>query len=642
MIEDINKPTVEQSALTPPPMPTDTSKFILELRDSYTQMLNYNKQLLDSYLGISGGLNVTYNQLFDSLSNLKNKVDNISSSINTLTTTKDVEEFIKQLNELFTKGLDKESIKDLFGSEQIFDILKEELDIVNELAQTYKDQGIETFRKFIPSINNFFDQFKSIVEKMPAMITPEVGYNLNKIDNQLKAFNTTVKNAPFKSVLETVGSGIFGIEKAVVKAAGGMDLLKIALNVLAGSIKNIWSVITTHTSAVLGLGFWTLIKAAFAGIATLSNNVASLGSVFFALKDPINFARLAGMHFATSMAFLGRNLDEILNITGQAYKVGLISTRELGNKMSDSFVLNVAKMANTWDQFGRQMGLSFETFSAELMAMIGIFHNSLTGGVEKVFTDTAQTFMAINKQLMSNFFMTFQEFRTIFSNVFSNTLFLGRTAGKQMYENLVGMTAQIVSTFQTIAGQIKTIDQIVGNQFSFTKDHIITIFKEMNSAIGKTSWEMYYGILAMTGKLSTNLDASIAQALRADPFARFLSVIQMFKDTLGTELPTTFAAFIPGLEGLREYPGLVEKISVAFTNLKGQMDFSKEGSIAEFFKQAGLTADETLKLRQQMEVFGDPLKTLVNLVTKILNLLQSTLGRFASIGLSAVKLGGFK
>jgi uncharacterized protein YoxC len=599
----------------------ELSSFLYDIqKKSFTELVRGLEDLAKrstDLIGIYGStrkeLTSTQGKLQDLLNYLERDLTSLSSSAKTL-----VEAMIASFKQTIPEGtflakrieeLSKkfEEVKEKAPIEK----LKEFYEELEEIRETIGKAGeaLSRYNKDVASlilahisIGDQFEKFKNIASMLPSPLSNIViklaAFAKKIADTTLSLMNLT---GSFKIVAEFSRYirdliSIIGIGRATVAGVtmSILILLEIIRQLILGSVQ--------------------LTKAAMEAFGQLTFGVTSLRDFTLSLT------RTWSILYSTT---------DIIKKTGEVFSV----LRPVTSGFIDNFYRGVHGVSEATvefslvvDRVARGLGISAKELSSDLLSFATYFRFSIDSflkdgreGARKLL----RIWAGFNHELIQLANITGREFMSTFRPVFEQLMWLGETTTSNFYKRVREMVAAVSSEVQKMGGTI---------------DHTKTLLSTLSQAVQSATWDMYLGVLAATGRWTGTLDDMIAKAFTTEPVERMFEITRYFREIAkySAGLEKTWAYFIPPLRAAVErVPAMATKLGEVIESWMARMQVpgvTARESFIQALEQAGMTADQIEDVMLAVDALGDPLKMLVNLVQRLIDIVTSWFGLWRAAG----------
>jgi hypothetical protein len=504
----------------------------------------------------------------------------------------------KRIEELSKKF---EEIKDSASIEK-FEELYRELEKIREtigkmsaaFAQYNKD--IAALILAHVSINEQFEKFKNIVSALPSP--------LSNIITKLAAFA--------KKVADTVLSfaNLAGTFKVITE--------------FGNYIKELISIVSAGRATAAGVT--TAILALLEIIRQLILQSAQLTKAAIEAFGQLTFGVTSLRDFTLSLTRTWSILystTDIIEKTGEVFNV----LRPVTSSFINNFYDGVHRMSKATvefslviDRVARGLGISAKELSSDLLDFATYFRFSIDSFL-KEGREGARRLLRIwagfNNELIRLANVTGREFISTFKPAFEQLMWLGETTTSAFYKRVREMVVAVSSEVQKMGGTI---------------DHTKTLLSTLSQAVQSATWDMYLGVLAATGRWTGTLDDMIAKAFTTEPVERMFEITKYFREIAkySAGLEKTWAYFVPPLKAAVErVPAMATKLGEVIETWMARMQtpgVSARESFIQALEKAGMTADQIEDVMLAVDALGDPLKMIVNLLQRLLDIVTSWLG----------------
>jgi len=585
-------------------------KSVAELTESIDNFIKRAEELEGIYKGstVISEIVATKNNLQDLLNYLKKEdftklveeaKDNIEKMITSLKNVIPAGTIfakkIEDLSKTFTDIRDKVSIEKL---KEFYEELKKISEMIGKIGPAFAQYNKDIAALILAhvSINEQFEKFKNIVSALPSplsnVITKLAAFAKKAADTVLSFANLA---GTFKVITEF---GNYIKELVSIVSAGRATAAGMAAAVLA----------LLEIIRQLILQSAQLTKAAIEAFGQLTFGVTSLRDFTLSLT------RTWSILYSTT---------DIIEKTGEVFNV----LRPVTSSFIDNFYNGVHAISKATvefslviDRVARGLGISAKELSSDLLNFATYFRFSIDSFL-KEGREGARRLLRIwvgfNNELIRLANITGREFISTFKPAFEQLMWLGETATSGFYKRVREMVAAVSSEVQKMGGTI---------------DHTKTLLSTLSQAVQSATWDMYLGVLAATGRWTGTLDDMIAKAFTTEPVERMFEITKYFREIAkySAGLEKTWAYFVPPLKAAVErVPAMATKLGEVIELWMERMQtpgVSARESFIQALEKAGMTADQIEDVMLAVDALGDPLKMIVNLLQRLLDIVTSWLG----------------
>jgi hypothetical protein len=561
-----------------------------------------------------------------------------------------IEKFSENASAL-TKEIDKissssESLKSIYGEMAVSEYLKTLIKLRDEMVRgsqidIHDTRNLGAGRALDTSIANVkqlsaegeklsdtFDQ-KRLGDYATALKKVDLSFATMEIQNNLfskASQNLVQKSKALPGILGSIGekaaSGLASFSKT------GVELSQFGprLSGMVSGFKDFFKALPP--GGMLGPGALALVVEIFKlfrrGLALASSMTQALGPAAFTLRDLGDTLRnITGAGFSGVLAL--KDTESILKLIGttlknELYPAGIF----VGDKLTQNAV-NIAMFAEHIDTFASGIGTTGDDMMKKLLRTSSLLNTKLTGIGSQLAQYLTDQWARLNQMALSGMGLTFEAITDMSKNTFDAISFMGVQTSKTATEG----TLAFLGTLQKAL--VSTNKDIAWNM-----QQLRTAYQSILTGIEQTSWETYYGVLAMGGKLSNNLEADLEKVFSTSPLERFIETYKtMQKIGEGAGVGNVWTALTHTLGKIPDT--LVVPITKALNSMNtSQLDAlvkNPELFWNNLLAGQGVSPDEITKLQRTTGALEDPLKTISTLVKKIYDLLAGwattmTLGWF--------------
>jgi len=490
----------------------------------------------------------------------------------------------KRIEELSVKNLvTKESITKLVED---LDELKKVADNVAELVKEYTKSTTE----FVVWQHMANDSFKRFSEKM----------------SQLPKPIQTVATAVGKFALN-----IITLARSIVAGAGPIVDAAKSLKGFIEQLLEIKKVSTAVVTMIITI-LYALYEAGMRVTKLTAEVTKSFGEYVFGLRDVREFT-LDLMGSWASMIYsietVSKAVSDVINVfmpLGETFES--LTRRGIGGIVSFSMTI---------DRFARAIGTTAGELSTRLVKFASYFGYSLQEIIRRGYKgahDILQMYSNFAGYILRKIRLTMTEVMQIFGGVFERIMWMG-SRFSDINSQLMGNVVSAIAT--------------VGKRFSLTVEHSRKLAEQFAEVIGGTTWDMYAGVLAATGRWTGTLDEMVHKALVTTPFEKARETAAFFMDIAkhSAGLKDTWMAFVPQFrEIIRRFPEEVDVLREAVETWVQNRNVDFREALA----RSGLSVDKIDEMMLVMDSLGNPLQTLIILVKRILDKLTLIIGKLSS------------
>jgi len=564
-----------------------------------------------------------------SMKNAENIIKNFSDNVRDLTA---------EIAKISSASL---SLKSIYGDTAVSSYLNTLTKLRDEMERGSKLDLRDTsnigssgnLAKIIENVTLLSEEGKNLAVSFDQQILDNYVDSLKKVDLSfviMEKQNTLLSKASQNLVQKSKAlPGIFGSigEKAALSITNlskkGVELSQFGprLSGMVSGFKDFFKAIPPGGMIGPGLlvGFVEILKLFRRGLALASSTAQALGPAAFTLRDLGNTLRtITQAGFSGVLAL--KDTESIMKLIGttlknELYPAGIF----VGDNLTKNAV-NIAMFAEHIDTFAAGIGTTADDMMKKLLRTSSILNTKLTGIGSELAQSLTDQWARLNQMALSGMGLTFESIADMSKNTFDAISFMGAQTSKIVTEGTLAFLGTVqkalVSTNKDIAWNMQQLR---------------TAYQSILTGVEQTSWETYYGVLAMGGKLSNNLEADLEKVFSTSPLERFIETYKTMQkigegagvgkvwtaltNTLGKIPDTLVVPITKALNSMntRQLDALVKNPEMFWNNLlEGQ----------------GVSPDEITKLQRATGALEDPLKTISTFVKKIYDLLASftTLG----------------
>jgi predicted nuclease with TOPRIM domain len=490
----------------------------------------------------------------------------------------------KRIEELSTRNLvAKESIIKLIED---LDELKRVADDVAELVKEYTKSTTE----FVVWQHMANDSFKRFSEKM----------------SQLPK--------PVQTAAMAIGKLAFNVITLARSIVAGVGPVIDAVGSLRKFIESLLEMGKSSTALITGIItlLYAFYEAGMRVIRLTTEVTKSFGEYVFGLKD----VRKVALDLIGSWASMIYTVETVAKAVGDVINV-FMPLGETFESLTKRGISGIVSFSMTIDRFARAIGTTASELSARLVKFASYFGYNLQEIIRRGYKgahDILQMYSNFAGYILRKIRLTMTEVMQIFGGVFERIMWMG--------SRFSDINSQLM-------GNVVSAIAAVGKRFSLTVEHSRKLAEQFAEVIGGTTWDMYAGVLAATGRWTGTLDEMVHKALVTTPFEKARETAAFFMDIAkySAGLKDTWMAFVPQFrEIIRRFPEETDVLREAVETWVQNRNIDFREALA----RSGLSVDKIDEMMLVMDSLGNPLQTLVILVKRILDKLTLIIGKLSS------------
>jgi len=592
---------------------SDFTTKIVDLWESATvrKTLKLTKDATDTLVLLYNRFNMISEMTKRNIRNaLEPYINKIKEHIGTLKEAVPVgSEFANQLSEI-EKHFEK--IKDTATPDELKKINDELIKMTESLTKMIghlKDYS-KSAKEIIlaqKTLNELYDNFKKTASTIPGplgtMLTQLAGL-LKKFGDIVLAIKGVSASLEFLKTFATYVKQLTAIVGAGSVALGSVVVIVVAL---AEALRQL----------------------AVSGAQLIKTTTSAFGQLIFGTTSINAFTK--GLINAWTILY---STTDIIKKSGEVLTVlrPIIST-SIHNLYEgvDGFATRAAQFSLVIDRVARGLGTTAKELSGDLLEFATFFGFSVDKYINmgrEGARELLRLYAGFSRKVTELVNMTGKEITSVFKSTFEYLMWLTKDAKAKSFALLEDLLKVVGTTVKNFGGTI---------------EHTKTLLSSLSQAVQSSTWDMYLGVLAATGRWTGTLDDMIHKAFTTEPIQRMYETVNYFrsiaKESAG--LQKTWVYFVPQLRSAVErVPAMAQHLGTILDRWIREVSVGHVDSRKAFeqaLEGAGLSADQIEDAMLAVDALGDPLKMIVNLLQRLVDIASNMLGIWKVAG-AAVRI----
>jgi predicted nucleic acid-binding Zn-ribbon protein len=504
------------------------------------------------------------------------------------------------------------------------EVLKKQYDILKARIEKIDAESLLTSGSITELVKSL-DELKTIAEETVELVkeysksTVEFVVWQHIANDAFKRFSEKMAQLPksVQTIATSIGKLVLNVVTFVRSIMTGASSIIDAAKSLAEFVKTILeakktAVVLAGIAAAVIAALRALYEAGMRVIGLTVEVTKSFGDYVFGLRDVRKFT----FDLMGSWSSLVYSTETVIKAISDVINV-FIPLGETFESVTKRGVGDIISFSMTIDRFARSIGTTASELSDRLVKFASYFGYNLREIINsgrKGASTVLQMYSNFAGYVLRRIRLTMTDVMQIFSGVFERIMWMG-------------------SQFSSINSQLMTnvVSAIAaaGKTFSLTVEHSRKLAGQFAEIISGTTWDMYAGILAATGRWTGSLDEMVRKALVTTPFEKARETAVFFMDIAkyNAGLKDTWLAFVPQFrEIIRRFPEEIDVLREAVETWVRNRNIDFRDALA----RSGLSVDKIDEMMLVMDSLGNPLQTLITLVKRILDKLSLIAGRLSS------------